>query len=300
LKVLHEYDEQIRKESGGRMGFKIYPGGVAGDEIDVLRKIRLGQYHAGGFTGFGIGEIAPEVRILDTPFLFKNYDEVDYIYSEFSDEFARAIERGGFVLLGWADVGFVYIFTKKPVYKIGDLKKVKMWAWQNDLISEVAYKTIGISPVPLAVTEVMTSLQTGLINGIYGSPLAVLALQWFTRVKYMHNVPIAYASGALLISRRYFESLPEDLREILIRNGRKYLRKLVELSREDNKKAIEILKKQGIIITEPPSVKLMDEYDKLGKMIRRRLVGKLYSEDLLRRVETALDNFRRKNKKMGN
>jgi TRAP-type C4-dicarboxylate transport system substrate-binding protein len=300
VKVLKEYDSQIRKESNGRMGFKIYAGGVAGDEIDVLKKIRIGQYHAAGFTGVGIGEIAPNLRVLDSPFLFKSYDEVDYIYQKFSDEFEREIEKGGFVLLGWAEVGFVYTFTKTPVYGVDDLKKLKMWAWQGDPIAEVAYKVIGITPVPLSITEVLTSLQTGIIDGVYGSPLAILATQWFTRVKYMHDVPLSNASGALLISKRYFDSLPKDLQEILLRNGKKYMRKLVELSREENKKAIETLKKNGIMITEPPSKKVLNEYDEVGKKIRRALVGKVFSQDWLDKVEKAVEEYRKSNQKLGN
>jgi len=297
INVLREYDVQIRKESNGRIGFKIYAGGVAGDEIDVLKKIRIGQYHAGGFTGVGIGEIAPNVRVLDSPFLFKNYDEVDHIYQKFSDELEKEIEKGGFVLLGWAEVGFVYTFTKTPVYGIEDLKKIKMWAWQGDPIAEVAYKVIGITPVPLSVTEVLTSLQTGLIDGVYGSPLAILATQWFTKVKYMHNVPITDASGALLISKKYFDSLPKDLQEILLRNGKKYMRKLVELTREENQKAIETLKKNGIIITNPPSKKLLEEYDEIGKKARRMLVGRLFSEEWLNKIEKALEEYRKANPK---
>jgi TRAP-type C4-dicarboxylate transport system substrate-binding protein len=300
VKVLKEYDSQIRKESNGRMGFKIYAGGVAGDEIDVLKKIRIGQYHAAGFTGVGIGEIAPNLRVLDSPFLFKSYVEVDYIYQKFSDEFEREIEKGGFVLLGWAEVGFVYTFTKTPVYGVDDLKKLKMWAWQGDPIAEVAYKVIGITPVPLSITEVLTSLQTGIIDGVYGSPLAILATQWFTRVKYMHDVPLSNASGALLISKRYFDSLPKDLQEILLRNGKKYMRKLVELSREENKKAIETLKKNGIMITEPPSKKVLNEYDEVGKKIRRALVGKVFSQDWLDKVEKAVEEYRKSNQKLGN
>ncbi|CUU08737.1 TRAP-type C4-dicarboxylate transport system, substrate-binding protein [Candidatus Thermokryptus mobilis] len=300
IKVLREYDSQIRKESNGRIGFKIYAGGVAGDEIDVLKKIRIGQYHAAGFTGVGIGEIAPNLRVLDSPFLFKSYDEVDYIYQKFNDEFEREIERGGFVLLGWAEVGFVYTFTKTPVYGIDDLKKLKMWAWQGDPIAEAAYKVIGITPVPLSITEVLTSLQTGIIDGVYGSPLAILATQWFTRVKYMHDVPLSNASGALLISKRYFDSLPKDLQEILLKNGRKYMRKLVELSREENKNAIETLKRNGIMITEPSSKKVLSEYDEVGKKIRRELVGKVFSQIWLDKIEKAVEEYRKSNQKLGN
>lgn len=300
INVLREYDAQIRKESNGRLGFKIYAGGVAGDEIDVLKKIRIGQYHAGGFTGVGIGEIAPNLRVLDSPFLFKSYDEVDYIYQKFNDEFEKEIEKGGFVLLGWAEVGFVYTFTKTPIYGIEDLRKIKMWAWQGDPIAEVAYKVIGITPVQLSVTEVLTSLQTGLIDGVYASPLAILATQWFTKIKYMHNVPLTDASGALLISKKYFDSLPKELQEILLRNGKKYMRKLVELSRQENQKAIETLKKNGIIITEPPSKKLLEEYDEIGKKARKMLVGKLFTEEWLNKIEKALEEYRKTNKRTSN
>ncbi len=295
INILREYDAQIRKESNGRLGFKIYAGGVAGDEIDVLKKIRIGQYHAGGFTGVGIGEIAPNLRILDSPFLFKSYDEVDYIYQKFNNEFEKEIEKGEFILLGWAEVGFIYTFTKTPIYGIDDLKKIKMWAWQGDPIADAAYKVIGVTPVPLSITEVFTSLQTGLIDGVYGSPLAVLATQWFTRVKYMHNVPISNASGALLISKKYFDSLPKDLQEILLRNGRKYMRKLVELTREENKKAIETLKKNGIIITNPPSEKLLNEYDEIGKKARRMLVGRLFTKEWLDKIEGSLEEYHKLN-----
>jgi len=300
INVLREYDAQIRKESNGRLGFKIYAGGVAGDEIDVLKKIRIGQYHAGGFTGVGIGEIAPNLRVLDSPFLFKSYDEVDYIYQKFNDEFEKEIEKGGFVLLGWAEVGFVYTFTKTPIYGIEDLRKIKMWAWQGDPIAEVAYKVIGITPVQLSVTEVLTSLQTGLIDGVYASPLAILATQWFTKIKYMHNVPLTDASGALLISKKYFDSLPKELQEILLRNGKKYMRKLVELSRQENQKAVETLKKNGIIITEPPSKKLLEEYDEIGKKARKMLVGKLFTEEWLNKIEKALEEYRKTNKRTSN
>ena len=113
----------------------------------------------------------------------------------------------------------------------------------------------------------------------------------------MHNVPITDASGALLISKKYFDSLPKDLHEILLRNGKKYMRKLVELTREENQKAIETLKKNGIIITNPPSKKLLEEYDEIGKKARRMLVGRLFSEEWLNKIEKALEEYRKANPK---
>jgi TRAP-type C4-dicarboxylate transport system substrate-binding protein len=159
INIMREYDAAVRKESNGRLGFKIYPGGVAGDEKDVIRKIRLGQFQSAGVTGTGIGEVAKSVRILDSPFLFKNTAEVDHILNQFDAEFRKEFESNGFVLLGWAEVGSVYVISKTPVAKINDLKNVKLWEWEGDPVADALFKTVGINPIPLSITDALTSLQ---------------------------------------------------------------------------------------------------------------------------------------------
>ena len=295
MNVMKEYDAAIRKESGGRMGFKIYSGGVHGDEKNVLRKIRVGQLHSGGFTGLGMGEIAPKVRILDSPFLVRNEDEVDMLYKEYSKEFEQAFEEGGYVLLGWAEVGFVHVFTSGPIQKIEDLKGLKMWAWEGDPIAETAFRTLGINPIPLSFVDVMTSLQTGLIDAFYTTPYAAIALQWYARVKYMVDVPLADAAGSVLISKKYYDQLPKDLQEILLRNGRLYISKLTQLSRKDNSDSITELKKRGISIL-TANEKDLREYIEVGRRARRMLVGKLFSEDFLNHVEKSVEDYRKVHK----
>lgn len=297
MNVMEEFDKQIRAESGGRLGFKLYAGGIQGDEKDVVRKIKLGQLHSAGFTGNGIGSIAPKIRILDSPFLFDTYEEVDHIYSTFHKEFDEAFAEGGFVNLGWAEVGFIHMFTNTPVTNVGDLKRVKMWMWEGDPIAGAAFKTMEINAIPLSITDVLTSLRTNLIDGVYTSPLAAIALQWFTRVKYMLDVPLADASGAVLISRKKFDELPADLQKILTRNGAHFMKKLTRFSREDNTKSVETLKKQGIRITSPSSPAELAAYKELGKRARRMLVGKLYSAEFLDLVEHSVVSFRKDNAK---
>lgn len=293
MNVMKEYDAAIRKESGGRLGFKMYAGGVQGDEKDILRKIRIGQIHSSGITGVGIGEIAPKARILDSPFLFKSYEEVDHIYKTFDKEFNTSFEDGGYILLGWAEVGFVYIFTNSPIVKKEDMKNVKMWMWEGDPIAESAFKTFGISPIPLSITDVLTSLQTNLIDGVYTSPLAALGLQWWTRVKYVFSLPLADAAGAVVISKKMYEQLPDDLKEILLRNGKKYMSKLTAQSRQDNEKALRTLKDKGLKFSDPISKKSIAEYEEMGYKSRRLLINKLYDEDFLNRVEKSLQEFRK-------
>lgn len=297
LNVMREYDAAIRKESGGRLGFKIYAGAVQGEDKDVIRKIRLGQLHSAGLTGFGLGEIASKLRILDSPFLFENYEEIDQVYASLDKELTQALQDNGFMLLGWAEVGLVHVFTNSPVRTTADMNGVKMWMWEGDQVAEATFKAFGIHPSPLAITEVLTSLQTGLINGVYASPLGLIALQWQTRVKYMMGVPLADASGAVVISKKFLDALPPDLQEILLRNGRKYMQMLTKKSRDENAQAIETLKKNGVQLVSVSSPATLKEYQEAGKKARRSLVGKIYDQAFLDNVEKAVMDFRSKKSK---
>lgn len=293
MNVMREFDTAVRKESSGRVGFKFFAGGVQGDEKAVLRKIRFGQLSSGGFSGVGMGEIAPLVRILDTPFLVRNYAEMDYVYQKFSGDFEKAFEEGGYVLLGWAEVGFVHVFTNTLVQKPEDLKSVKMWAWEGDPIAEVAFSELGITPIPLPLENVLTSLQTGLVDAFYTSPYAAVTLQWYTKVKYMIDVPLADAAGAVLLSKKYYDTMPKDLQEILVRNGRLFMAKLTKLSRKDNQDAIEQFKKRGVQILKVAPNDLQT-YINMGARVRQKLVGRtMFTDEFVQRIENELDGFRK-------
>jgi TRAP-type C4-dicarboxylate transport system substrate-binding protein len=292
IKVLRELDAAVRAESGGRLGFRVYPGGVAGDEKDVVRKIRLGQYGGGGFTGVGIGEVAKKVRILDAPLFFKTYDEMEYIQQKYEKDFEQALADGGFVLLGWAEVGFIYVFSTRQVTTFSELKSLKAWMWEGDPIAQAAYQAIGVSPVQLSITDVMTSLQTGMIDCVYGSPYSLIALQWFTRVNYAMSQPLADALGAAVISKKIYDSLPDDLKTILITNSRKLIGRLTTSSRQDNAKAIETLKQRGMKFVAAPK-EVAAEFETIGSKARQLLVGNLFTQEFLTDVENSLRAYRK-------
>ena len=292
MKAMKQFTTETEAKTGGRVKFKIYAGGVSGDEKDVVRKIRLGQLHAGGFTGFGIGEIAPEARLLDTPFLFKNAKEIDHVYKTLDTDFRKIFESRGYVLLGWAEVGNVNIFSNSPVTKPEDLRNVKMWLWEGDPIAEATFAALNIKPIPLSITDVMTSLQTGMINGVYGSPLSVIALQWFARMKYVFSVPLTNASGAVMISKKTFDSLPKEDQKVMLELGEKHFRALTLQSRKENEESVVILKKKGLVFTDPASPAVVKDLEAAGQTARLSLVGKLYSRELLEKVDNALKAFR--------
>jgi TRAP-type C4-dicarboxylate transport system substrate-binding protein len=165
--------------------------------------------------------------------------------------------------------------------------------WEGDPVAEATFKALGVTPIPLSITDVLTSLQTNLIEAVYTSPLACVSLQWYTRVKYMMNVPLADAAGAVLISKKMFDKMPENYQQILLDKGRGYMKKLVQLSRQDNQESIELMVKNGIELVKVPE-KNLETFRKAGAEARENLVGKLYSQELLDKVEKSLTELRDK------
>jgi len=296
MKTMRQFNDELSAKTQGRVKFKIYAGGVSGDEKDVARKIRLGQLQAAGFTGVGLGEIAPETRILDTPFLFKNTDEMDHIYKMLDVDFRKIFESKGYILLGWTEVGNVYMFTNTPVTNPADLQKVKMWIWEGDPIAEATFSAMKIKPIPLSITDVMTSLQTGMINAVYSAPATVIPLQWYTKMKYVLALPIATASGAVVISKKAYGSISKEDRQILLELGNRHFKALTAASRKDNEKSLATLKKEKVTFTAPAGAEVIAVFERMGEEARQALVGKLYTKELLEKIENALKEFRVKKK----
>ena len=297
MKVLTELSKDLEKESGGKLKFKFYAGGVAGDEKDVVKKIRIGQLHAAGFTGVGLGDVAPETRLLDAPWLFRSRSELESVRAKYAKELDAAVEKGGFVLLGWTDLGSVYVFSKNPIASPEDMKKEKMWVWEGDPIAIAAYKALGVNPIPLSIVDVMQSLQTGMINGVYGPPLGVVALQWHSKLKHIYPVPIAESTGAVLVSKKFFDALPADQRKTLVALSAKHLKHLNELTNIENDKALEALKKQGLDLAADPGPATRRKYEELGAGARKELAGKLFTAELLGKFEKELAALRARSAK---
>ncbi len=291
MDAMHALDDEIREKSGGEVGFKFYPNMSMGDEKDVLRKMRLGQLNGAGFTGFGLGEILPDVRVLELPYLFNNEKEVDYVTERLTDDFAAKFAERGFILLGWADVGWIYFLSQSPVAEPKDLQKLKVWMWEGDPLAKAYFAELGQSPVPLSVTDVHMSLQTGLVNAVYCSPLAALLLQWFTNVKYISDIPFTNSIGAVLLDRRTFQDLEPASQKMILETSRKVLRNLVIQSRKDNVEAHQLLLKEGLIkVTSTPEQR--EKMHKLSRRVHERLVGRLYSRELLNKLYGILAEYR--------
>ena len=249
MNLITEWAGKVEKESQGRLKFKFYPGGVSGDEPDMIRKIRFGQIHGAAMTGHGIGSLYSPARVLEIPFLFRSYEEVDYVRAQMMPEIRAGFRKNDYELLGWMEVGFVRFFSRTPIHSMDDLKKRRIWQWQGDPLAAAFFTASNIAPVPLPITEVFTSLSTGLIDTVIAPPLGAIALQWFTKTPYMTEVPMADGIGGLVVSSKFFNRLPKDLQELLLRTGNEASEKLLIETRKDNEKSLGVLKQNGVTFT---------------------------------------------------
>lgn len=291
MKLMDELKANVKEKTDGRVKLRFYPGGIQGDENVVLRKMMTGQLHGAGLTGVGLGELASELRVLELPLLFSTQEEVETVHAKLDPEFEKILAKKGYTLLGWAEVGFIYLFSKKPVRNGEDLKRLKVWLWEGDPLAEAFLDELQVSPVPLAVTDVMTGLQTGLVEAVYVSPLGAIALQWFTRVKYMTELPLTHALGAVVVKSDALDRISAEDKKTLLTCSREIFKKLAKATEEENREAAEVLRERGIEFVDPdPSARA--EFKTRGRKVWNRLVGDLFDEALLNRVLDAVKDAR--------
>jgi TRAP-type C4-dicarboxylate transport system substrate-binding protein len=291
MNLIHEMDRKIAKETGGELQMKWYAGGVAGDELDVLRKMRIGQIHAAGFTGRGLGEVVPSFRVMESPRMFKTEDEVEAVFAKVEDRFKKEFEAKGYIFIGKSFIGFTYGFFNKKISSLAEFHKMKMWSWGNDPLAAAIYKELEVTPVNLAITDVLTSLQTGLIDGFYFTTLGSIALQWFSRVKYIVDESISISLGGFLISKEVYNKIPANHRATFESIFRDYLSKIEARTIAENKLAFDTLAKNNVqVLKIAPDLKQF--LDTRSERVWTNLVGKLYDQQLLTLVQTSLKNYR--------
>ena len=289
--ALHEMATEIKKKSNGEVKFKVFAGGVSGDEIDVIRKMRANRIHAAGFSGVGLGIILPKIRILEAPLLYQSYAEVDFIKKQLTDEFASEFEKKGYVLLGFAEAGFVYFFSQASMTGPDGFNPLKMWVWKSDPVAKTSLEMFGINAIPLHLMDVTTGLETGMINAFYSPPLAAIAFQWHPKIKYMLDYPMVNSSGALIINKRLFSQLASGHQMLLKNEAAKFCDKLVTLARKDNREALNYLQQSGIIF-EAPSDRQVKDFHRSAENIYQNSKGKIYPTELFERVRRLLEDYR--------
>jgi TRAP-type C4-dicarboxylate transport system substrate-binding protein len=296
MSVLDKAADETKQKTAGRVTLKYFEGGQQGDERDFVRKIKLGQLDGAAVTAVGLAMIDESIRVLELPMMFESVEEIDYVADKLWPYFQKKFEKKGFKLNDRGDVGWVYFLSKAKVEKIADLQGQKLWLWGDDQLVGAVFKKLGLNGVPLGVPEVDAALTSGKIDGCYASPLAAVALQWYSKVKFMTSMPMSFAIGATVISVDAYKKLsPEDAKmlEDVSRANSKKLRKTIRKANEDAKGT---MSRKGITVVQTP-VAMVDSFTKQATEIWTELAGKIYSKDELKMVLDARDEYRAKHKK---
>lgn len=284
-----ETAREVETETEGAVEIKLYPGGVMGDEPAMVRKMRTGQLDGAALTNTGLGEIEPKILALQLPLMFKNWKEVDHVRDEMSNTFREMLTDKGFTLLSWGDVGFNYLFSSQPVHEPSELTSAKLWVWESDPIMRTVADVADVNAVPLAVTDVLPSLSTGVIDSFTNSPYGAVSMQWYTRAEHVTNLRLGVIVGGFVMRTESLDELPDEhrktLREIAAENGREML----ETIRQDNKQAIQTIEGSGIEVVEPEN---MESWQSIARETRSELTGDVFPESLVETIRTHLENYR--------
>ncbi len=294
-KGLVNMGEQWKEATNGEVELKIYAGGVTGNETVMLRKMRIGQLHAAAITNLGLLEIDPSSQALNTPMLIMNYDELDYVMDEMKPVFEKRIEEKGYVVLAWSDAGWARLFSKEPLTDPKDAGKLKIFAWEGDPGAVEMFKSSGFNPVVVAATDILPSLQSGLIDSFPTTPLGALAFQWFGLAPNMLDVPWAPLVGATVISKDAWEAIPEEHRATLREISRKSGGELKDTIRKQDDKAIEVMKKYGLTVNEPTPEQRAG-WEKIAAETHPIMREKVAGPEAFDRVKELVEEYRAKNK----
>lgn len=283
--------EEIEHRTQGRVKMKFYTGGVMGDESTVIRKMRIGQLHGGAFTGGGLAQVYPDVRLYGLPLVFRSHDEADYIRERMDPLLLAGLEEEGYVSFGFAYGGFAKIMSDTPVTRLSDLKGRKVWVPEGDQVSYRAMEKLGLSPVTLPISDVLTGLQTGLVDIVATPALGAITFQWFTKVHYVTDVPVVYVIGTMVLSKRAFNGLSDEDQRVVREVMGEVYSSFERQNREDEAEAMDALASQGLEFVDPeedPSV----WYGAMDGLASELVEEGLFDSALHRRFRSFLDDYR--------
>jgi TRAP-type C4-dicarboxylate transport system substrate-binding protein len=289
-----QFAEEVTEKTDGEIGFRIYPGGIMGDDKAMYRKMRVGQLHGGGFTMTGIADIVNDFRILAIPFMFSSYEEVDHAVTALLPHFNNEFSNHGLQLIAMTEVGFVYTFSAMPKVTIEDLRNGKTWSPSNDPLTTEFLKSLGISPITLTIPDVLSSLQSGLVDTAFNSLYGSIVLQWFTKAPYVTDQPYGYAYGAFIMSQKAMTRISPEHQRIIEQAADKYFSELIIKTRKSNRDSRDVLVDQGVtfVKTTEEVVKKLEHHRDLTIS---KLVGSSFSTQSFDILKTALYQFRSAN-----
>jgi TRAP-type C4-dicarboxylate transport system substrate-binding protein len=289
---LQAMGEKWRQASHGAVQLTIYPDGTMGGEADMVRRMRVGQLQAGALTAVGLSEIEPGVAGLQNlPLLFRSLEEVDYMTEKLRPLLEKRLADKGFIVLFWADTGWVRFFSKQPILRPDDLKKHKLFVWAGSADSVDLYKSGGFNPVPLETVDILPNLQTGLITAIPTPPFFALAAQIDKPAPHMLDLNWAALVGATVIVKKSWDALPAPTQAAMLQAAAEAGKVIKENNRRESDEAVEAMKKRGLQVHNvTPAMEA--EWRQVAESFYPKIRGHLVPADIFDEVMRLLQLYR--------
>jgi TRAP-type C4-dicarboxylate transport system substrate-binding protein len=292
MKEMRNAADEVNQRTDGRVSIRFYPGGTMGSDSAVLRKIRIGQLHGGVFLAGSLADIDPDLEIYSLPLLFSSNGEVDFVREKTDEIFIGELAEKGFVSFGFTETGFTYLLSAKPTRTFEDLKGRKTWIMQDDPVSLAIVEAAGLSPVPLPLSDVLTGLQTGLIDTVAAPPVGAIALQWFTKAKYLTDLPITYVCGSMVVASKAFDRMSGADQAVVREVFGRANRTLDDTSRGDNEEARKALIGQGVTYVQPTPETLARWREIASDASQRLIAERGYDPSIIAMIEELLASYR--------
>jgi len=288
-KNIKQMGEEWKTATGGRVTVTVFNGGAQGDESMVLRKMRVDALQAASFTAVGLGTIDASFNVFDIPFFFDSYDELNYVQDKLTPTIKKNVEKKGFVLLNWGAGGWAQVFTKRPVQTVDDLRSIKLYTSAGNDPMVQWFKANGFQPRAMAMTDIMTGLTTGMIDGMPSTPLYAMFLQWNRQTPYMLDIGLAPIVGASVISQKAWKAIPDADKPKLLEAAAGVEQRLrVEVPKLDEN-AVAIMSKNGLTVTKAVGPEWKTQLDSLAKTMR----GQMVPPDIFDLAVKAREEFRK-------
>ncbi len=284
--------EVWKKAQSGSAKLLIYADGSQGGESEIVKRMRIGQLQGALLSVVGLSEIEPSVAALQSmPLLFKNWEEVDYVREKMRTSMEKKFSDKGFVVLAWGDAGWVRFFSKERASKPDDYKHMKFFAWGSEPAQQEIMKSLGYTPVPLEPTDILPSIQTGMISVVPSTPYFALATQIYTSAPNMLDINWAPIVGAVVVTKKFWDDQTPEVQEALRTQSEKSGNNIRLEARKEVEEAVAAMKKRGLQVNEP-SAEDLKEWSQLAEKLYPKIRGTLVPPDTFDEVMTSLNSYR--------
>lgn len=285
--AISRFAAQVKKQTRGRVVFKIYFGAVAGTEQRALSRMKAGQIQGLMVATAALSSIDSTIRVLELPLLYRSYKEFRFVLKSMEPIFKKRFKKRGYRLLVMASVGWIYLYSKNPIRSLSDLKRCKIWRWKHDPLATAMFKIMGMRGHKLPVTDVLASLQAGTIDTVYGMPHFTQALQWHTSVKYAFDYRITMAIGSMVVRNDAFAKLTPRQQKIVVNRALAMQSLMNRTSASINTKATRAMRRNGLKLLKPSADLRKKLRDLTGKLLLK-LRNTMYKPADLKKIRALL------------